>query len=66
LGWAGAFLSNFNEGRKMNDNHAKYNDGELSPKEEKRHWKRLELEEEAREDSMSVWSVSKTPPIGRT
>ena len=34
----------------MNDNHAKYYDGGLSPKEEKRHWKRLELEEEAREE----------------
>ena len=34
----------------MNDNHAKYHDGELSPKEEKRHWKRLELEEEEREE----------------
>ncbi len=34
----------------VDDSHAKYNDGELSPKEEKRHWKRLELEEEAREE----------------
>jgi len=36
--------------KRVNDSHAKYNDGELSPKEEKRHWKRLELEEEAREE----------------
>lgn len=31
-------------------NNQDYHDGELSPKEEKLHWKRLELEEEAREE----------------